>query len=313
METEGEVQAVSKGAASGLNISLHPLVIINISDHTTRKRSLNNNKPTRALGVLLGVQEGRNIEVCNSFELDYTIKEGKLCIDMEYLEIKKEQYKRVFSKYEPLGWYSNTTARVQPGDVVPGDAELHRIIAAIIENPIYLLLDTSEGAGVRDLPVQIYESEVHMVDDAPTMTFARSGYHLETEETERVAVDQVSHLMPAGAVGSSSSAMSSHMSSVHSAIKMLQKRIQCILALLQAMQRGEVKKDNRLMRKVAALCQRLPATDTPEFKDEFSQLYNDTLLVTYLSTMTKGTNSINELVEKFSLAFERQSRRRGLF
>lgn len=56
METEGEVQAVSKGAASGLNISLHPLVIINISDHTTRKRSLNNNKPTRALGVLLGVQ-----------------------------------------------------------------------------------------------------------------------------------------------------------------------------------------------------------------------------------------------------------------
>ena len=36
-------------------------------------------------------QEGRNIEVCNSFELDYTIKEGKLCIDMDYLEVKKEQ------------------------------------------------------------------------------------------------------------------------------------------------------------------------------------------------------------------------------
>jgi hypothetical protein len=56
METEGEVQSQAKGAASGLNISLHPLVVINISDHTTRKRSLNNNKPTRVLGVLLGVQ-----------------------------------------------------------------------------------------------------------------------------------------------------------------------------------------------------------------------------------------------------------------
>ena len=55
METDVEVQTQKKGA-SGLNISLHPLVIINISDHTTRKRSLNNNKPTRALGVLLGVQ-----------------------------------------------------------------------------------------------------------------------------------------------------------------------------------------------------------------------------------------------------------------
>jgi hypothetical protein len=38
---------------------------------------------------------------------------------------------------------------------------------------------------------------------------------------------------------------------------------------------------------VAALCQRLPATDTPEFHDEANQIYNDTLLVTYLSTMTK--------------------------
>jgi hypothetical protein len=29
--------------------------------------------------------------------------------------------------------------------------------------------------------------------------------------------------------------------------------------------------------------------------------------------MTKGTTSINDLVDKYSIAFERQSRRRGLF
>jgi hypothetical protein len=81
--------------------------------------------------------------------------------------------------------------RVTTGDVLPGDIDLHREIAAIIENPLYLLLDTTDGAGVRDLPVQMLESEVHMIDDTPTLTFAKSSYHLQTEEAERISVDQV--------------------------------------------------------------------------------------------------------------------------
>jgi hypothetical protein len=30
-----------------------------------------------------------------------------------------------------------------------------------------------------------------MIDDTPTLIFAKSCYHLETEEAERVSVDQV--------------------------------------------------------------------------------------------------------------------------
>lgn len=44
----------AKGGGSGLSISLHPLVIINISDHTTRFKALNQGKAKRVLGVLLG-------------------------------------------------------------------------------------------------------------------------------------------------------------------------------------------------------------------------------------------------------------------
>ena len=50
-----DTEAVSgtKGG-SGLSISLHPLVIINISDHSTRFRALNAGKAKRVIGVLLG-------------------------------------------------------------------------------------------------------------------------------------------------------------------------------------------------------------------------------------------------------------------
>ncbi|EKX46689.1 hypothetical protein GUITHDRAFT_70458 [Guillardia theta CCMP2712] len=298
METDEEGAREGKGGGAELSISLHPLVVINIADHSMRKRAQQGNVPQRVLGILLGVQEGRNVELCNSFELDYNTNGEKLQIDMEFLNIKQEQYKKVFPKYEMLGWYSNSTqASIQP-DVFRSSAPQ---IGSIIENPLYLILDTSEGAGIRDLPVHILESEVHIIDDVPALTFARSTYHLETEEAERVSVDQArtaragtrSSLLPSPDHGSTSL--------VHSAVTMLQKRVQCILSLLQAMEKGEVKKDHRLLRQVASLCQRLPATDTPDFKEDLLQLHNDTMLVTYLATMTKGTNSINELIDKVIL------------
>jgi hypothetical protein len=52
---------------------------------------------------------------------------------------------------------------VPSGEVLPGDMDLLREISTKIENPLYLLLDTTDGAGVRDLPVQVFESEVRML------------------------------------------------------------------------------------------------------------------------------------------------------
>jgi COP9 signalosome complex subunit 6 len=135
-------------------------VIINISDHSTRFQCLNGGKMKRVLGVLLGKLDGRSVEVCNSFEISYKEVDGKIKYDKDYFEVKQEQYKKVFPSLDPVGWYSNAIQSVRDGEVLPGDIDVHGEIAAIIENPLYLLLDTTDGAGVRDLPVQILESEV---------------------------------------------------------------------------------------------------------------------------------------------------------
>ena len=36
-----------------------------------------------------------------------------------------------------------------------------------------------------------------------------------------------------------------------------------------------------------------------------SQDYNDTLLAIYLASMTKGVSAVNDIVDKFSLAYEK--------
>jgi COP9 signalosome complex subunit 6 len=50
---------------------LHPLVLMNVSDHYTRYKAqcAAGEEPPRVLGCLLGMQAGnREVEICNSFE-----------------------------------------------------------------------------------------------------------------------------------------------------------------------------------------------------------------------------------------------------
>ncbi len=67
------------------------LVLINISDHWTRTKA-NVGRPTRVMGILLGQQVGRTVDISNSFEIKYTAgPEGEAQIDMPFLVHKQEQ------------------------------------------------------------------------------------------------------------------------------------------------------------------------------------------------------------------------------
>ena len=77
---------------------LHPLALVNISDHYIRFKAQlpPEEEPPRVLGCLLGFQEGnRDLEICNSFELIWTPEEGtgRVIVDAEYLAGQKVRYK----------------------------------------------------------------------------------------------------------------------------------------------------------------------------------------------------------------------------
>eukprot|EP00002_Diphylleia_rotans_P017210 TRINITY_DN3341_c0_g1_i2.p1 TRINITY_DN3341_c0_g1~~TRINITY_DN3341_c0_g1_i2.p1 ORF type:complete len:133 (+),score=29.75 TRINITY_DN3341_c0_g1_i2:64-462(+) len=92
---------------SGLAISLHPLVIINISDHFTRTKVMTKRSDVRVIGALLGTVTGRKVEIYNSFELDYNMNLGRVNVNEAYFKSKQEQMKKVFPTHEVLGWYSS--------------------------------------------------------------------------------------------------------------------------------------------------------------------------------------------------------------
>lgn len=58
--------------SGGVSIELHPLVVMNISDHFTRARHQNpQDASVRVIGAIIGKQQGRVIELVNTVEISF--------------------------------------------------------------------------------------------------------------------------------------------------------------------------------------------------------------------------------------------------
>ena len=101
-------------SSGGFTFKLHPLVIVNVSDHHTRVKAqaacsgdssssssaAGSGQPPRVFGCVIGVQRGRTVEIFNSFELVLDPVSGTL--DRAFLEKKQELCKLLL---ESVGFF----------------------------------------------------------------------------------------------------------------------------------------------------------------------------------------------------------------
>lgn len=107
---------MASSSGSGLTFKLHPLVIVNISDHYTRVKSQSIPPqsagdvssplppPPRVFGCVIGIQRGRTVEIFNSFELLYDPSTHSL--DRPFLEKKQELCVYLFLFFYFLRYFS---------------------------------------------------------------------------------------------------------------------------------------------------------------------------------------------------------------
>jgi len=204
-----------------------------------------------------------------------------------------------------LGWYSTGNQIPTPSDLL-----VQKQLEEFNENPLYLILDPLAATPeARELPISLYEPEVKVIDEKLKSFFATVKYQIATGEAERVAVD---YIAKANSSSEDDSMLVGHLSNIQSAIKMLNHRVKYIQKFLESTSKGETPMDHSLLRQISSLCNLLPSIDSSHFNQEFLVEYNDTLLMTYLSALTKGANQMNNLVEKFNIASE-GGRRRFMF
>ena len=198
-------------SGSSLKVSLHPLVLLTISDHITRHALRHSNGVI--VGALLGQQSGRNITLEYAFECNTITSEFKpdeIILHDAWFKERLQQYKDVHKEpaLELVGWF--TTAPSSGPEAV--HLPIHQqILQNYNETAVLLCIhpqNVADGkAGGGKLPLTIYES-VHEsgelgekggmeIDGDPhenarlDLRFRELAYNIETGEAEMIGVDFV--------------------------------------------------------------------------------------------------------------------------
>lgn len=278
-----------------MDIRIHPLALLNISDHFTRSAAQFNQK--RVFGAIFGVQQARDVHVYDAFDIGFEGDEkdpNNLKLRLDGFEADMSNYKKVFVNYEFLGWYSSGTS------LSPIDTEIHQLMMKYNERPLYLVLNPSAKAGDKELPFTLYEEEIHMVADKGTPQFVPVSFRVQADEAERISAVHCAQVVVSQQSGSQ---VTPAAQSLHKGVKSLKERVQVLYHYLQEVSQGKVAPDQAILRQIKGVCNRLPVMHSDQFEDDLLTEYNDNLLVTLLSTLTRDADAINEAMEKFDLAF----------
>lgn len=209
-------------------------------------------------------------------------------------------------KYEVMGWYATGK------DVSAQEKQMYEQVLPLNESPLLLLLDVQPEASAREIPMSLFETEFKVVGDAPELKFMKTMYKIETSDSERLAVDHIARASNTPAAAGQSQ-LTSHLDSMFRAIKMLRMRVGIIIEYLKATEQQQLPANMALLRRVSSLTHMLPAIDGDHFKQEFLDEYNDTMLLTYLATIMKASATVNELIDKFNLTYDKHGRRRAVY
>lgn len=282
---------------SDLDISLHPLPILNVSDHFTRTRLQSEKDNVQIFGALIGTQVGKKIEIVNCFEIltnpDGTVNDG-------FLKTRREQFQQVFPTLDLLGWYTNGLQPREQDLII-----LHQLAECTdLSSPILLFYDPSpalSASSAKELPIQIYEfAQSTAATDGDT--FVKGTFDVQTSEAERIAVDCVAKPN----AGSKENELVANLVTQRNAIQMLHNKLGSIVEYLAQLMTNleakpsETKVDHALLREISSLVASLPNPDeNPSFKKEYMTESNDALLISYLSHQSKSLTETNQLIDRY--------------
>ncbi|EME84604.1 uncharacterized protein MYCFIDRAFT_163421 [Pseudocercospora fijiensis CIRAD86] len=177
---------------TSLNVQLHPLVLLTISDYITRHTIRQQQGP--ALGAVIGQQNGRNFTLEHAYECKLADeKTSSVSLDGEWFNERLEMYKEVHK--EPALDLVAVFALGPVDGPQPSHLPLLEQVKTITNSDSILLLlfhpelvDSLQGG---KLPISLYEPVEETGGDQTQTRFKELAYEVETGDAERIGVDFV--------------------------------------------------------------------------------------------------------------------------
>ncbi|KAJ1373747.1 hypothetical protein KIN20_036243 [Parelaphostrongylus tenuis] len=290
------VPCSAKKSVALVECGLHPLVIMNISEHWTRMRAQSRDKVAQKVyGAVLGAIEEGRVDMVNSFELRMYPKDGHMQFNEEFLRQRLSQYKEVFPELDVVGWYCTGDDELEQDEV-----HLQSLFALTIDSPVFVKLNpTVDSATKRNIPVKVYCSK-----DTPLAshehTLVEIDWTLVSEQSERIGIDHIARLSHAGDDGAVS-IEGKQMRAAGSAIGMLLDRIEIICNYLRGVEEGRFPPNAEIIREANKICQRLPLIKPAEFDKRFKAQERDARAAMLLARMTEICGTLSSLQTKTNM------------
>jgi hypothetical protein len=313
------------------------LVISSACDHYTRVIRGGTLLPVDAtvVGILFGtVDTHGSISVVDATDIIIAKNgQGEEVMVTEEIEKKVQLWTAVYPQNVLLGWYTFHSA------VTHRHFHLHNSLAAYIasDKPIgsttepsstsssinraqhplaFLLFDTAVSKDdIESIPLKVFVREQQPVSSAETATagqqqqqqsfFMDKQWKTSSSEVEKIAVNHIIHSRP---LPKGMTALEVQNETMRISVQLLEKKVDVIIEVLEAMKEGKIPMDHQLLRRANTILQSLgTTTSNEEFIKEFDEVINNSMLLTYLQGASKNYQEMRAYNEVASMLGEKSS------
>lgn len=309
-------------------VVVHPLVLLSILDHQSRRHFPNG----RVIGTLLGKRDGDKVEVTNCYAVPHEEGGDEVAIGKDFNRQMLALHQRANRSEHVVGWYAtsfptppssnkNTNDTNTDNDHCIADTSslIHEFYAGecdetIVDSPIHLVVDTSLQNDSMGL--HAYKSTPIMLKGEPLANmFHEISLGLKSSESERIVVDQmISANMPNNATTTTTTTTSTEKvqqeddtkeeeeekeemvtpNSLHTSMEKLLQMLETVSTYVHDVVEQKVVPDDTVGRQIADTLSTVPRIRPEVFDQIFNDSLQDLLMVTYLSNITKTQLSIAE-------------------
>ena len=189
--TSNPLLITGQAVDTSVNVQLHPLVLLTISDYITR-HTLRGQQGI-IVGAIIGQQQGRNFTLEHAFECKLAESSNDDILDGAWFTERLDMYKEVH-KAPALDLVAIFTLGPLHGPQAVHIPLVKQVQTLTSSDSIMLLLfhpeqvDNLQGG---KLPISLYESVEEVNDEQMSLRFRELSFEVETGEAERIAVDFV--------------------------------------------------------------------------------------------------------------------------
>ncbi|KAF8126023.1 maintenance of mitochondrial structure and function-domain-containing protein [Boletus edulis] len=262
-------------ALAGTTVIVHPLVLLSVTDHHARSVSRNSTK--RVVGVLLGQDNGKTVNVANSFGIPFEEdeKDSKTWfLDHNYIEGMYDMFKKVNARERMIGWSMTCSS-------------------GYIAKPVMVIVDVRPDT--VGIPTDAYYAVEEIKDDGTEIrkTFLHVPSAIEAEEAEEIGVE---HLLR-DIKDSTTTTLATRVSEQLASLQGLQSRLRDVHSYLLDVVAGTLARESPIIYHLQDALNLLPDLSDSVVTQSFTSSTNDQLLVVYLSTLLRAVIALHALVD----------------